>query len=335
MWRTVVGRFDRVASLRRLGLYVISLGLSLVLPRVASAQPQDDAALADDKPRGRTLWHNSVKDPEPEPEPDLEPVMTTDELRRAYPDLELETNPGTTVTVSTSVLYPFQSIALAIGSDVYALPRLRVSAFLSAGFLNAASASWRFSVYGEGGIGLVVARWQSQTIAHLPVVAARFRRQDPTDGPIARAVVPSSHALELEGGVLSGYYALYRCTANCDSEASVRTRETAGKQLVIPYAGLRYVYYRLARSKQAPFRSASRFQVAAHVLVAPFDPPDPQLFRVLWEDHPSHDPVGGRIVFRLPAFKCAILGPCFGLDFTAGYLPSPSDFLGSVSVSVY
>jgi hypothetical protein len=271
------------------------LGLSLALPRVASAQPQDDAALTDDKPQGRTLWHNSVRDPDPEPEPDLEPVMTTDELGRAYPDLELQTTPGTTLTVSTSTLYPFQSIALAIGTDVYALPRLRLSVFLSAGFLNAASDHWRFSVYAEAGVGVVVARWQSQIIAHLPVVAARFRRQDPTDGPMARAVVPSSHSLELEAGALTGYYDLYRCTANCDSEPSVRTREAAGKQLVIPYAGLRYVYYRLARSQQAPFRSTSRFQVATHVLVAPFNPPDPRLFRVLWNDHPSHHPVGGRI----------------------------------------
>jgi hypothetical protein len=312
------------------------LAVTLAVPHVALAQPQDDAALAGDyKPQGRTVWHNSVKDPEPEVEPELEPVMTTDELSRAYPDLELQTTPGTTLTVSGSTLYPFQSIALAVGTDIYVLPRLRLSSFLSAGFLQTFDERWVFSLYAELGVGVGVARWRSQTVAQLPVVAARFRRKDPTDGPIARAIVPSSHSLELEAGALTGHYALYRCTANCDSETSLRVREPAGKQLLIPYAGLRYVYYRLARSKQAPFRSASRFQVATHVLVAPFDPPDPQLFSALWDHHPSHHPVGGRVVFRFPAFKCAILGPCFGLDLTAGYLPSPSDVIASVSVSVY
>ncbi len=140
--------------MQRIGVRVVSFGLSLALPRVALAQPQDDAALAQDKPPGRTVWHNSVKEPEPEPEPelDLEPVMTTDELSRAYPDLELQTTPGTTLTVSTSTLYAFQSIALAIGTDVYALPRLRLSSFLSAGFLNALGNHWNFSVYAEVGI---------------------------------------------------------------------------------------------------------------------------------------------------------------------------------------
>jgi hypothetical protein len=322
--------------MQRIGVWVVSLGLGSALGPVAVAQPQDDAALAqDDKPQGRTLWHNSVKDPKSEEEPDLEPVMTTDELRRAYPDLELRTNPGSTLSVSTGTLYPFQSIALTVATDIYVLPRLRLSSLVSAGFLHTFKNDWQFNVYAEAGFGVVAARWQSQTVAQLPVVAARFHRQDATDGPIARAVVPSSHSLELEGGALTGRYALYRCTANCDAESDSQSREDASTQLVMPYAGLRYVYYRMARSQQAPFRSASRFQVAADLLVAPFNPPDPRLFSVLWDHHPSRHPVGGRVVFRLPAFKCALLGPCFGLDLTGGYLPTPSDVLAAVSLSVY
>jgi len=317
----------------------------LGVPGVAGAQPQDDAALAD-PPDARPLQSNNAgstvtsgTDPPPprvDEAPELEPVMTTDQLRHAYADLELSTIPGSTLTVGISSIYPFQAAALSVGTDSYLLPRLRLSTLFSAGFSPTNTDKENFSVYGEASVGVAAWRWHSHTIAELPVVAARFHRENPADGPIARAVVPSSHSLELEAGALTGYYDLYRCTANCgDPDFSRRTADPAGTQLLIPYAGLRYVYYRYARSKQAPFRSASRFQLAADVLTAPFKPPDPRLFTVLYNSHPSHHPIGGRLLFRFPAIKCAVLGPCFGIDLSAGYLPTPSDFIGSLSMSVY
>lgn len=307
---------------------------------LAQAQPQDDAALAEEKqstwPKGRSVWGDpKSSEPEPEPEPDLGPVMTTDELRRAYPDLELRSTPGTTITVGTSTIYPFQAIAFGIALDVYPLPQLRLSSFLSSGFTPTLNDKWRFSLYGELGIGVAVKRWRSETIAELPVIAARFRREEPTGTTVARAIVPSSHALELEAGLISGYYDLYRCTDNCDADLTQRTLEAAGSQLMIPFGGLRYVYYRLARSEQAPFRSASRFHLALHVVTAAINPPDPKLFSVFYNQHPEHHAIGGRAVIRLPAIKCAILGPCLGLDLAGGYMPSPSDALVSVSLSVY
>lgn len=316
---------------------MVCLGLSGVAPLV-QAQPQDDAALADEGqsswPKGRSVWGDPKK-PDPEPEADLGPIMTTDDLRRAYPDLELRATSGSTLTVGTSTLYPFQSIALGLGADVYPLPALRLSSFLSCGFTPTLNEKWKFSLYGEAGVGVAVMRWQSRTVVELPVVAARLRREEPGNTPIARAIVPSSHALELEAGMLSGYYDLYRCTENCSAEPALRTRVAAGSQVLIPYAGLRYVYYRLARSKQAPFRAASRFQLAADVLTAAVNPPDPSLFSVFHNERPGRHPIGGRVVVRLPAFKCAILGPCLGLDLSGGFIPSPSDALVTASLSVY
>jgi hypothetical protein len=316
---------------------LVCLGLCSVAA-LARAQPQDDAALAEEGrstwPKGRSLWGDPKKT-EPEPEEDLGPIMTTDELRRAYPDVELRSTPGTTITVGTSTIYPFQSIAFGIGTDVYPLPSLRLSSFLSCGFSPTLNEKWQFNLYGEVGVGVAVMRWHGEKVVELPVVAARLRREQSTNTPIARGIVPSSHALELEAGALTGYYDLYRCTENCTAEASLRTREAAGKQLMIPYAGLRYVYYRMARSQQAPFRSASRFQVAVDVLTGAISPPDPSLFSVFYNERPTRNPIGGRVVIRLPAFTCAILGPCFGLDLAGGYMPNPSDGLVSVSASVY
>jgi hypothetical protein len=55
-------------------------------------------------------------------------------------------------------------------------------------------------------------RWLSQTTVELPVVAARLHHPYGDVGPIARAIVPSSHSLELEAGAITGSDRLYRCT---------------------------------------------------------------------------------------------------------------------------
>lgn len=297
----------------------------------AFAQPQDDARLADDgptKPQGRTLWRVDRK-----LEPELQPVMSTAELRAGYPDLELRTVPGATVTVGISTIYPLQAIAFGVGTEFYLQDVVRVSSFLSCGLTPTVNEQWQFSLFGELGLGVPILRRRSETVVELPIIAARLRRQEP-EGPIARAVVPSGHSLEVEAGMLSGTYNLYRCTANCDGVSPLPTREPVGMRLWVPYAGLRYVYYRLARSEQAPFRSASRFQMAADVLVAPYDPPDPDLFN-LYDEHPSNDRIGGRVVLKLPAITCTMLGPCFGIDMSGGYLPSPADVLVTFGLSVY
>lgn len=329
-----------------------ALGVSLGVSCTAHAQPQDDAALADVPDKARPHASSSPLSPSPtSPEDESrddesEPVLTTAELRRAYPDVELRTAPFLTLTLVGAGIYPFQAVGLGLGVDVYPLERLRLSAVGTGGSMPTVNDRWTYSLYGEAGLGLVVARWRGQTIAELPVFAARYYRprrtpgarflwgdDRPTDGPVVRALVPTSHSLELEAGAFTGRYPLYRCTAHCDEDPRLveHTNEDAGLQAVFLYAGVRYVYYRSARSEQAPFRSLAWFEAAVDALTNPVTPNDSGLFN-LYDHHPSHGPLGVRVKLRIPAIKCIPNGPCIGVDLMGGYLPSPADATFSVNI---
>lgn len=277
----------------------------------------------------------SAADAEEQHEEEREPALTTEELRSAYPDLQLQATPPTALTISFTSIYPFQELGVALGADVYALPRLRLSGLFSAGATSDINDEWHGSFYAEAGIGVAMLRWSSEATVELPVPAARFRYQPEDDAPRLRAIVPSSHSLELEVGVLTGRYPFYRCTANCTSNAdgTSPTQRDAGLQETLPYAGLRYVYYRRASSEQAPFRSLSGVQVAVDALINASKPPDASLFN-LYNDHPFHSPVGARIALRVPAVRCFKHGPCSGFNLMAGYLPNPSDALFSINLEI-
>lgn len=299
------------------------------------AQPQDDAALADDAPHhgDRTVWPGQSGKARPQEEAEQDPPISTAELRKSYPDLALRETPAFTVTAGTGTLYPFQTISAGLGVDLYVLPRLRVNAFLSGGLAPSLN-GWNNSLYADAGVGVAFVRWHGETTVDLPVVAARFRRQDPSDGPFIHANVPTTHSFELEGGILTGYYQLARCKADCDLPWHLnQPYDDESEQLKLPYAGLRYTYFRWAKSELAPFRSSSHFAAAVDVLMSPFELADTALFK-LSGGHPTRGRVGARVNLRIPV-RCKILWPCWAVSVTGGYLPSPGDGLASAQLEVF
>jgi hypothetical protein len=339
----------------RFGAAAVVWGVGL--EGVAFAQPQDDAALADvpdEKPsRNGSLalapgfkQQSSAVAAQQDAEP--QPAMTTEELRRAHPDLELRVMPPPTLTVFLTGMYPFQSLGFGLGLDMYALPRLRLSAIGTAGIVGAVNDELRVSLYAEAGVGFVVLRWPGQATAELPSLATRSFHSSRTafdrfmlgdEAPPARlyahALVPSSHSLELAGGLFTGTYPLYRCTEHCNEDPGVapHTNEDASSQVTLLYAGVRYVYYRWARSAQVPFRSLAGFEAGIDAIANPFTPADTNLFN-LYDHHPSHHPVGARVKLHIRGLKCALSGPCLGLNLMGGYLPSPSDALFSINLEL-
>ena len=271
--------------------------------------------------------------PQPEPEPEADPPQTFAQLQSAYPDLEVYRAQPTTLTLYVGSFYPFQTASFGLGSDVRVVDRLRLSAILAGGFSSALGSALKVSAYGELSFGLSVARFETETTVELPIVAARFHRKDVGDSPVSRARVPASHSIEVEGGAFSGSYFLYRCTESCASNPRSAAVD-ASEYVTTPFAGVRYVYFRLARSKQAPFRSVSRFQLGIDALFAPFGAPDGALFNGR-DKHPSHDPLGVRVQLKLPAITCRVMGACLGLNATGGYLPTPSDALVNVGLELY
>jgi hypothetical protein len=337
---------------------------SPAVPTVALAQVQDDAALADvpdekpppapaGAPSSTTLsgtgFDDRAETTNQQQEAELGPPLTTAELRAAHPDLQFRVTPPPTLTVSLTSIYPFQPLGIGLSFDVYALPWLRLDALTSVGGTPTVTDRWRVSLYGETGLGIVVLRSPSQVVTEikaLPTLAGRnfhskrsaFDRamlgeEPPPPGSFVRALVPDFHSLELEGGLFSGQYPLYRCTANCAEDPSVveHTNEDASLQVTAVYAGLRYVYFRWARSEQVPFVSRFGVEAAVDAITNPFWRSDPHLFN-LYDSHPAHDPVGVRVKLRITGAKCAANGPCVGFDLMGGYLPSPADGLFSANV---
>jgi len=341
------------------------------VPRVALAQVQDDAALADVPPDAPA----DVPDEKPsplqssapstkaasypgsddrsttpnDPEADLEPPTPTAELRRAYPDLQVRVTPPPALTVSLMSIYPFQPFGLGLSYDVYALPWLRLSASLSVGGTAIMNDRWRPSGYADVSVGIVVLRSPTEVVTEikgLPTLIARnfhskrsaldrliIGEEQPPAGSFVRAMVPAFHSLELEAGGFSGLYPLYRCTAHCAEDPDVvgHTNEDASRQVTAIFAGLRYVYFRWARSEQVPFVSRFGFEAAVDAITNPFWSPDQNLLN-LRDYHPAEHPVGLRVKLRIIGAKCGANGPCVGFDFMGGYLPTPNDALVSANV---
>jgi hypothetical protein len=321
---------------KRLGVELFCLGTLLSVP--VRAQPQADAALADDPKRTDSLarWRTARATEEP-PLTTAEPPLTTAELRDAYPDLELSATPHRRVGLFLGAVAPFQLIALGFSADVYFLPRFRVSSFVTGGALKNSQES-RISMYAELGLGLVLGRWRRTTTIALPAPSSSpsTARSYSTDTAVLHGTVPVSHSLEVELGAITGYYPLYRCVDGCITTASTRPtlERFDARQLLIPFAGLRYGYYRWARSRSVPFRSTQRFEVSADLLTRPVNNnPPPGLVDA--DARPiKRGTVGARVTLRLPAIQTSPTAPAIGLDVVAGYLPSPGDVILQFSFSV-
>jgi hypothetical protein len=362
----LIGRESALfARVRRLALGV-GAAACVVVPRLALAQVQDDAALADlpnEKPppgqfgersatrRLNTGFDDRLDTPNDPRETDLPLAMTTAELRAAHPDLEARVTPPPALTVALTSVYPFQSFGLGLGYDVYALPRLRISADISAGGTAVVNDRWRISFYGDLGVGIVVLRSSTEVVTEikaLPTLAGRkFRskrsaverfvlgEEQPPPGSFVRALVPAFHSLELEGGSFTGLYPLYRCTAHCAEDPVLveHTNEDASLQVTSLYAGLRYVYFRWARSERVPFVTRFGFEAAVDAITNPFWRNDDSLFN-LRDDHPAQHPVGVRAKLRIISPLCGPNGGCVGFDLMGGYLPTPTDALASASIVI-
>jgi len=293
---------------------------------------QAERAFADDEPKRDSLQERWFRATPQKTEAEAEvPVLTETELRKLFPDLQVQTRQSLPFKLFFGVIAPFQFYAVGIGSDTYVLPWLRLNALVSLGAMLAHPyrKEWEANFYGEAGIGIAALRWQSSTTITWPVP----RLEGKPSGKELHALVPSAHAVEIEGGVMTGHAALFRCTADCAPEAgSQSTYAKAAAQISMPYAGLRYVYFRRAWSAKASIAVAQRFQLAAQLVLRPFVQPARELVN-LSTDTISRQALGFRVLSQLPLFGCAAWGGCAGLDVGAGLLPSPRDLFLTVSVT--
>lgn len=159
-----------------------------------------------------------------------------------------------------------------MGGTVELLPLswLRVSALYSFGVTpQQGQVAW--TSYAEALVGVRLIGVDSEAAVDVPL-RKRGAGFFP-NVPVVKAWVPSHHALFVEAGGLTGFTSLRLCGENCDPDAEGEPPEEA-KQLVMPMAGIRYVYGFDLKSKRKHARKRFLAEVYAHVLGPPFNAPD-------------------------------------------------------------
>jgi hypothetical protein len=328
---------------RKIGVWLV-VGAGVAVPCAAWAQPQADAELAavpqkETYPRPWSIEGATPARPRPKPtaeEPE-DPPLSTEELRKQLPDIELRDEPHhSKLGVYLGILFPFQYFAAGLSSDAYVTPRWRINALATAGVSPAWHGKSKFSPYGELSVGFAIKRWHTTAVVDLPQRQQLFTKLVPeAERPTYPAELPSSHSIELELGYMVGLIPLYRCSANCDAEdLGARTVEDETPWLVSALAGIRYYYFRWARSKTARFRSTMRFQATADLITRTLlNQPAADLQNYQGQTI-SRSPVGGRLTLQVPLHRC-VAAACFGINMTGGYFPSPGTPIVAMSVIVY
>lgn len=283
-----------------------------------------------------------------EEEPAEEEVerLKGEQLRARFPSLELRAEPRSvqgSIGVGTNGLYLPGNFEATL--DLYPWPWLRIGLVYALGF----SFKWNeidkrpdvvFGQYGEAAVGGRI--WSRHSEAHedlqlrhsiggygvaLPGSSTSAQNSLAEVVPVS---LPSSHQLFIEGGALTGFVGLTRCLANCRSDVSegAQVLGSVTRQLLIPFAGLRYVYYSEAVMARPSIQIVRYGQVFVDVLAHAFNAPSGDTLYL--NGHlAGHPPVGLRVGGVLPvspfciAARLGMDGVCAEAGASLGYLPFP------------
>ena len=219
-----------------------------------------------------------------------------EELEQAIPDLEVQTSlPALVFYPFFSVRVPFQPLGVGAELDWNALSWLRFSLLYSFG-ISPGEDEMLWSHYAEAFVGLRVVGWSSESRVDIDAKRGRSAGREPI-----KAFLPAHHGFYLEGGAVTGFLQLRRCSAECEPEVDQGQFDLVDLQPVMPAAGVRYVYLSRASSRARDFTRSYHLQIFAHLLFAPLNEAE---FEILDR---SNDPletsaIGGRVGIDLPPF---------------------------------
>jgi hypothetical protein len=222
--------------------------------------------------------------------------------------------------------------------DLYPLPWLRVGLVYSAGLgikWDGDQATGTFAQYGEAMAGLRLWGKTTQVDADLQLrrsigdygeaLPSMFRPRRGDFAEVLPVWLPSSHQLFVEGGALTGYAGLLECTSGCGGAAA--EYRSLARQLLIPFAGLRYVYYSEALNAKPAINRVRYGQLYAHLLLSAFNQPSADAY--FWNHDRAHkSPVGFRVGGEIPMSPfclAALVGQgCAQAGVGVGYTPYPA-----------
>jgi hypothetical protein len=275
-----------------------------------------------------------------EPEDDDDERIGGEQLRERLPSLRTRAEPRVvqgTLGFGTRLLYLPLNVEGTL--DLYPVPWLRVGLIYAAGLSfkwDGQQTTGTFAQYGEAAVGLRLWSTLSQTDADLQLRRsiggygealpkwARPRRGDFAE--VLPVWLPSSHHLFVEGGALTGFVGFLECTSGCEPNQVTQYRPLS-RQLLIPFAGLRYVYYSEALNEKPAVRRVRYGQLFVHLLLHAFNQPTADAY--YWnEQRVERAPVGFRVGGELPVSPfciAALLGQsCAQPSVSLGYTPYPA-----------
>jgi hypothetical protein len=310
-------------------------GVALLLRSAAvAAGPSPDMLGASPSSRGESPSDTPPPDsPPPDAPPPDAPPMPEAALRETIPDIVIQrAPPALLVAPFVGTRWPYQATSFGVDLDLRLWPWLRVGGGYALGLSGSADRKELVVTnYAEAFMGLRILHGTGETTVNLPV------KSDPPaqTGPV-RALVPSDHALFLEGGIITGFVAAQRCLAKCDAlpeswstpPSSRATLQSDDHQVVLPFAGLRYVYFYSASSKRQTFRKRAFVQLFAHFIGQPLTAPTHDLF-IGKGDRIERSRWGGRGGFDTPLCfgEAARTGRCPQIGLVVGANPFPKDVI--------
>jgi hypothetical protein len=314
----------------RFGGGVLLLAATLVGAPASAAVPPGEFFRG---PSGRS--NESETESESESEPELQ-VVSGAALKKEIPDLVVSSwPPRWDVTLALAQHYPLQVFGLSVGIAGFPLPWLRVSADYSVGMQLGRRGDVHLSNYVDGIVSFKLLGGDSSMIKdvyrpkRIPLTPLQRARRE--NALVLRAALPSHHALLVEGGLLTGSLALFRCTDRCELPKEDRVTSQRIRQVVYPVGGLRYVYSVNARSMKRPEVDHVRVrQLFAHAIVRPLND---------WADAHYYGSGLHRVKRTSVGFRGGISVPvcwavCAVVGFTGGWLPSPGAPLVELSVGL-
>lgn len=215
---------------------------------------------------------------------DVLPTLSFAQLRELFPDLQARQAPPFRWQLGLGSHVPFQLAAIGVDFEGFAVPWLRLSGSYGAG-ISTQDKQLVFSNYAEASIGVRVYMTHTTTNQELTM------RPNGAKPRTLHAALPVYNGLLLEAGVITGLIAWERCATNCGAPSpDDRNFDDYSRQLVLPFAGIRYLYYYDVASDHAGMRHRAFTEAYADVILAPFDPLPND---ALWERSPINRAAAG------------------------------------------
>ncbi|HKY40577.1 MAG TPA: hypothetical protein VJN18_31800 [Polyangiaceae bacterium] len=267
-------------------------------------------------------------------------------LHARLPQLKLRAEPRVVQgAVGFGVRMLYVPLGLQGTLDVYPVRWLRFGLIYGAGMSFSDNRKLAFAQYGEGQVGVRLFGGASEADAELQLrrsvggygeaLPSWLRRATGSDAETIPVWLPSSHALFVEGGAFTGYMALKHCVASCAYDPLMPALEpemvAVSHQLVLPFAGIRYVYYSEA-TMAAPVVNRVRYtQVFLHALLRPINEPEGE-WTYLSGDHVARAALGMRMGWEFPVTPGCLANlllrtGCLQGSFSLGYTPFPAFLL--------